>query len=213
MLENIPIPEGSRVPELTHMIDFLKARAEIRRDLDEALDRLRQSMSAGEFGDSQSSIVKHPPTASLATIDADGVTSLADAEMTTSIARGFFPSEPNDPTESALNNPYATQAGIEPGIPDVHRAEVVPVRTDPPGCGVTAPVERLPAAVALVVSIVLLLCCATLSAVPDRRVNAPNRDGQPADALRLRLPVSPMLRNRPDITSRFHLQRDQSKNP
>ena len=62
------------------MIDFLKARAEIRRDLDEALDRLRQSMSAGEFGDSQSSIVKHPPTASLATIDADGVTSLADAE-------------------------------------------------------------------------------------------------------------------------------------
>jgi hypothetical protein len=61
VLENIPIPAGSRVPELTHMIDFLKARAEIRRDLDEAFDRLRQAMSAGEFGDSQSSVVKHPP--------------------------------------------------------------------------------------------------------------------------------------------------------
>ena len=94
VLENIPIPADSRVPELTHMIDFLKARAEIRRDLDEALDRFRQSIGAGEFGDSQSSIVKHPPTASLATIDADGVTSLADAEMTTSIAREFFRANP-----------------------------------------------------------------------------------------------------------------------
>ena len=45
--------------------------------------------------------------------------------------------------------------------------------------------ERLPAAVALVVSIILLLCCSTLSAVPDRRVNGHNRDGQPADALRM----------------------------
>ncbi len=47
VLENIPIPAGSRVPELTHMIDFL-ARAEIRRDLDEAFDRLRQAIAPPE---------------------------------------------------------------------------------------------------------------------------------------------------------------------
>ena len=208
VLENIPIPAGSRVPELTHMIDFLKARAEIRRDLDEALDRLRQSISAGEFGDSQSSVVKHPPTASLAPIDADGMTSLTDAEQPTSIARGFFPTEPNDPIESALNNPSATQAGIEPGNPDVHRAEAVPVRTDLPGCGVTAPVERLPAAVALIVSIVLLICCSALAAVSDRRVNAPDRDGQPAVTSPLRQVVSPRLRleDRPEGTEVHEMQ-------
>jgi hypothetical protein len=56
--------------------------------------------------------------------------------------------------------------------------------------------------VALVVSIVLLLCCSSLSAVPERCVPAPKRDGQPADALRLRLPVSPMIRleDRPEGT-------------
>jgi hypothetical protein len=59
----------------------------------------------------------------------------------------------------------------------VHRAEVVPVRSDLPDCGNKAPVERLPAAIALVVSIALLICCSALAAVSDRRAPTHNRDG------------------------------------
>ncbi len=105
VLENIPIPAGSRVPELTHMIDFLKARAEIRRDLDEAFDRLRQAISAGGFGDSQSSIVKHPPTASLALIDADGMTSLTDAETAHVDRPGIFSDRTQRPNRIGAEQP------------------------------------------------------------------------------------------------------------
>ena len=73
------------------------------------------------------------------------MTSLTGAEMTTSIAPGTLPSEAKNPIESGLNNPYATQAVIEPHNPDVHRAEVEPVRTDLHGCGVKASAETLPA--------------------------------------------------------------------
>jgi hypothetical protein len=129
-------------------------------------------------------------TAAFVAIDSGSTTSMANAEKPTSIAQGILPTEPNYPTGSMSNNPYATQAGIEPDNLDEYRAEVVPVGTDLPGCGTTAPVACLPAPVALVVSIVLLLCRSTLSAVSDRRVNAHNGDGRAANALRLRLPVT-----------------------
>ncbi len=174
--------DGNAESEVGPSDDWLSPRPS---DVSEEIDPALTTVSTTTTGEDRAidSIVPTGPvdsnrtTAALATIVSVGVTSLANAEKPTSIARGFLPTEPNDPIESALNDPYVTQAGIEPHVSDANRAEVVPVRTDLPGCGVTAPVERLPAAVALVVSIVLLLYCATLSAMPDRRVNAHNRDG------------------------------------
>jgi hypothetical protein len=174
--------DGNAESEVGPSDDWLSPRpSDVSEEIDPALTTVSTTTTLDDRA--IDSIVPTGPvdsnrmTPSFATIDYAGTTAAANTEKPPSIVRGFLPTEPNDPIESALNNPYVTQAGIEPHYPGVHRAEVVPVRTDPPGCGVTAPVERLPAAVALVVSIVLLLYCATLSAMPDRRVNAHNRDG------------------------------------
>ncbi len=192
--------EGNAEAEVLPSDDWLSPRPS---DVSEETDPALTTVSTTTTGEDRAidSIVPNGPVdsnrtiAAFATIASVGVTSLANTEKPPSIARGFLPTEPNDPIESALNNPYATQASIEPHVPDANRPEVVPVRTDLPDCGNKAPVERMPVAVALVVSIVLLICCSALAAVSDRRVPAPYCDGQPAAELRLRLPVSPTIRH------------------
>ncbi len=174
--------DGNAESEVGPSDDWLSPRPS---DVSEEIDPALTTVSTTTTGDDRaidSNVPTGPvdsnfTTAPFPTIDSDGTTSMANMEKSTSIARGFLPTEPNDPIESALNNPYTTQAGIEPHDPDVHRAEVVPVRSDLPDCGNKAPVERLPAAIALVVSIALLICCSALAAVSDRRAPTHNRDG------------------------------------